>query len=96
MMPMPRSTTAGLWRASRGNVFPVLLALLAVQALGICVLASSDSGTGAAGSPRGPGQSDFSIWSVDAKTYNVYFYHIGEGTIWLDDVKLVSVGGKLD
>jgi hypothetical protein len=29
-------------------------------------------------------------------TYNVYFYSIGEGTIWLDDVALVPVGGKLD
>jgi len=29
-------------------------------------------------------------------TYNVYFYSIGEGTIWLDDVTLVPVGGKLD
>jgi len=29
-------------------------------------------------------------------TYNVYFYSIGEGTIWLDDVSLVPVGGKLD
>jgi hypothetical protein len=33
---------------------------------------------------------------AQAKTYRVYFYHIGEGTIWLDDVKLVPVGGKLD
>lgn len=31
-----------------------------------------------------------------AKTYRVYLYHIGEGTIWLDDVRLVPVGGKLD
>ena len=31
-----------------------------------------------------------------AKTYSLYLYHIGEGTIWLDDVKLVPVGGKLD
>ena len=30
------------------------------------------------------------------KTYSVYFYHIGRGTIWLDDVKLVPVGGKMD
>jgi hypothetical protein len=29
-------------------------------------------------------------------TYNVYFYSIGEGTIWLDDVSLVPVGGKLE
>jgi len=29
-------------------------------------------------------------------TYNVYFYSIGEGTIWLDDAALVPVGGKLD
>jgi hypothetical protein len=34
--------------------------------------------------------------SPGAKTYRVYIYHIGEGTIWLDDVKLVPVGGKLD
>ncbi len=32
----------------------------------------------------------------DAKTFGVYFYHIGEGTIWLDDVSLVPVGGKLE
>ena len=31
-----------------------------------------------------------------AKTFGVYFYHTGGGTIWLDDVKLVPVGGKLD
>lgn len=30
------------------------------------------------------------------KTYHVYFYAIGEGTIWLDDVALVPVGGTLD
>jgi hypothetical protein len=29
-------------------------------------------------------------------TYNVYFYVIGAGTIWLDDVELVPVGGKLE
>jgi hypothetical protein len=32
----------------------------------------------------------------DQKTYQVYFYAIGGGTIWLDDVGLVPVGGKLD
>lgn len=31
-----------------------------------------------------------------AKNYMVYFYHIGKGTIWLDDVNLVPVGGALD
>ena len=30
------------------------------------------------------------------KTYQVYFYSIGAGTIWLDDVELVPVGGTLD
>ncbi|MFB3893734.1 MAG: hypothetical protein ACE15C_17105 [Phycisphaerae bacterium] len=30
------------------------------------------------------------------KTYQVYFYSIAGGTIWLDDVELTSVGGKLD
>lgn len=29
-------------------------------------------------------------------TYGVYFYHVGLGTIWLDDVKLVPVDGSLD
>jgi hypothetical protein len=29
-------------------------------------------------------------------TYVVYFYVIGAGTIWLDDVELVPVGGKLE
>ena len=29
-------------------------------------------------------------------TYNVYFYSIGGGTIWLDDAALVPVGGKID
>jgi len=33
---------------------------------------------------------------AEAKTYGVYFYHIGKGTIWLDDMELVPVGGKLD
>jgi len=30
------------------------------------------------------------------KTYQVYFYSVGAGTLWLDDVELVPVGGKLD
>jgi hypothetical protein len=30
------------------------------------------------------------------KAYNVFFYVIGEGAIWLDDAELVPVGGKLD
>ncbi len=30
------------------------------------------------------------------KTFILYFYVIGEGTIWLDDVNLVPVGGNLD
>jgi hypothetical protein len=30
------------------------------------------------------------------KTYQVYFYSIGAGTIWLDDIELVPVGGRLD
>ncbi|MGB2820393.1 MAG: hypothetical protein WBF17_05395 [Phycisphaerae bacterium] len=34
--------------------------------------------------------------SPGAKTYRVYLYHIGEGTIWLDDMKLVPVGGKAE
>ncbi|MBN1506608.1 MAG: hypothetical protein JW955_07170 [Sedimentisphaerales bacterium] len=29
-------------------------------------------------------------------TYQVYFYSIGAGTIWLDDVELVPIGGALD
>ncbi len=32
----------------------------------------------------------------EKRTYQVYFYSIGGGTIWLDDVELVPVGGKLD
>jgi hypothetical protein len=31
-----------------------------------------------------------------ADTYGAYFYHIGLGTIWLDDVRLVPIGGELD
>jgi hypothetical protein len=34
--------------------------------------------------------------AADRKTYQVYFYSIGAGTIWLDDVELVPVGGRLD
>ncbi len=34
--------------------------------------------------------------SEGKKTYVVYFYSIGGGTIWLDDVNLVPVGGRLD
>jgi hypothetical protein len=34
--------------------------------------------------------------SPGAKTYRIYIYHIGEGTIWLDDMKLVPVGGKAE
>jgi len=33
---------------------------------------------------------------ANKQTYQVYFYSIGGGTIWLDDVELVPVGGKLD
>jgi len=33
---------------------------------------------------------------AEAKTYGVYLYHIGVGTIWLDDMELMPVGGKLD
>ena len=29
--------------------------------------------------------------SGGAKKYRLYIYHIGEGTIWLDDMKLVPV-----
>ena len=32
----------------------------------------------------------------EAQTYGVYIYVIGLGTIWLDDVCLVPVGGKLE
>ena len=30
------------------------------------------------------------------KTYQVYFYSIGAGTIWLDDVELTPIGGRLE
>ena len=30
------------------------------------------------------------------KTFQAYFYVIGAGTIWLDDVALTPVGGTLD
>lgn len=30
------------------------------------------------------------------RTYQVYLYVTGGGTIWLDDVALVPVGGNLD
>ncbi len=33
---------------------------------------------------------------ADRQTYQVFLYVIGEGTIWLDDVQLVPVGGNLD
>jgi hypothetical protein len=29
-------------------------------------------------------------------TFGVYIYHIGAGTIWLDDMSLVPVGGKME
>jgi len=32
----------------------------------------------------------------DADAYMVYVYMTGEGTIWLDDAKLVPVGGQVD
>jgi hypothetical protein len=34
--------------------------------------------------------------AADRKTYQVYFYSIGAGTIWLDDVELAPIGGSLD
>ena len=57
---------------------------------------------GAAGVLRekiGPEWKEYTvIGKPEAKTptYQVYFYVIGEGTIWLDDVTLVPVGGKLE
>ena len=46
-----------------------------------------------------PGWKEYTLvgkLTPGAKTYSIYFYHIGAGTIWLDDVKVVPVGGKAD
>jgi hypothetical protein len=58
--------------------------------------------SGATGTLRqkfGPEWKEYTVLGKpekDAKTFGVYLYHIGEGTIWLDDVSLVPVGGKLE
>lgn len=58
--------------------------------------------SGASGTLRqkfGPEWAEYTVVGKpekDAKTFMVYFYHIGEGTVWLDDVSLVPVGGKLE
>ncbi len=47
----------------------------------------------------GPAWAQYTVLGepeAGAKTYEIYFYHIGAGTIWLDDVELVPVGGELD
>ncbi len=46
-----------------------------------------------------PGWKQYTVigkLAAGAKTYRVFIYHIGAGTIWLDDVKLVPVGAKAD
>ena len=54
--------------------------------------------SGATGQLRqkiGPQWKEYTVMGEptgDRPTYHVYFYHIGTGTIWLDDVKLVPVG----
>jgi hypothetical protein len=58
--------------------------------------------TGARGVLRekiGPAWKQYTVIGepeAEAKTYGVYLYHIGAGTIWLDDMELVPVGGELD
>jgi hypothetical protein len=57
---------------------------------------------GAEGALREPLPGQWKQYTVLGKpvagknTYNVFFYAIGAGTIWLDDVELVPVGGKLE
>jgi hypothetical protein len=58
--------------------------------------------TGARGALRekiGPVWKQYTVIGepiAEAKTYGVYLYHIGAGTIWLDDMELVPIGGRLD
>jgi hypothetical protein len=58
--------------------------------------------TGARGALRekiGPVWKQYTVIGepiAEVKTYGVYLYHIGAGTIWLDDMELVPIGGKLD
>ena len=57
---------------------------------------------GASGTLREKISDSWKQYTVSGKpaegknTYQVYFYSIGAGTIWLDDVELVPVGGTLD
>jgi hypothetical protein len=57
---------------------------------------------GAAGSLREKIGDSWQQYTTSGKpasgknTYQVYFYSIGGGTIWLDEVELVPVGGTLD
>jgi hypothetical protein len=58
--------------------------------------------SGATGSVRRKIPAEWQQYTVtgqpepNKKTFRVYLYHIGKGTIWLDDMKLVPVGGQLD
>jgi hypothetical protein len=58
--------------------------------------------SGARGTLRqkfGPAWKEYTVMGTPqegAKTYRVFLYHIGLGTIWLDDMKLVPVGGTTE
>lgn len=58
--------------------------------------------SGARGTMREPIPTEWKEYTLagipeeGAHTYTVYFYAIGGGTIWLDDMKLVPVGGKME
>ena len=58
--------------------------------------------SGATGTLRkkiGPGWTLYTVAGTPtpgAKTYRLFLYHIGEGTIWLDDMTLVPVGVSPD
>jgi len=58
--------------------------------------------SGARGTVRqkiGPEWTEYTVLGKPEEgkpTYHLYLYHIGLGTIWLDDMRLVPVGGTLD
>lgn len=58
-----------------------------------------EGATGVLREKIGPEWKEYTVTGAPVagqKTYNFYFYSVGAGTIWLDDVSLIPVGGQLD
>lgn len=58
-----------------------------------------EGATGVLREKIGPDWKEYAVMGTPVagqKTYTFYFYSVGAGTLWLDDVTLVPVGGQLD